>query len=895
MAAEQTTDATFPKAGEWGCYRRDGSQQARSPLKGKITDPKVAWKYFAGTTETQFVVVPNAGDTQLRIPVAKPLDAPAPASDPRWGLTPEQGLIEGRMQAIPYGGLTTYADILPDVPGLEKIEFENGFAKPTVNGQWSPCVGRCFAWKNGAWEKVWETAPIDMMFGGYPIVGDFDGDGKLELALAPWWRLMIFDATTGKLKQECRFTEARSYGLFAVYDLDGDGKSEFIFQSDFCKHIDVLGYRDGQLKVLWQHAIEQDIINPQKMMRVVAPPVADVQGSGVMDMIACIYNDSGDGRWHTLVYGGLTGKIIADFPDEILQGIADVNGDGISELLTIRATNSGIPDYGTVMVRNCKGGTPNLLWSEDNAGWAMWSPPPAHNIHPRSTYGMLQALCRVSGKQAKAAIRRPSAEGTDDAVLQLVLWADDGFKVVSQVLGPNLSVVAIHDDGRMLVRAVTRPGQEATVRMSNGAALAPERQEGQSAAPTNDARWSPGSKRRGTPTGPAVVAWSKGDKAPMVIVQSSAAPDELVLFRPPPSGGQQGRELRRVDGRGQSRSWPGTTGPVIADLSGDGERKLIFATAASSGCGRLVVCGLDGKEVWHHDFEHIPGTDGRWNTGAVTDWQVGHFVDKTRQDILVTVRRSMMHSEETLLLSGRDGKKLWHRTRQSVQNNMVGGMPFAIADFNGDGLDDAAQLHECTFYILDGRTGKDIIAEFAKWKEVPAWMVYWGIPFAGDFEGTGKPSVFFGTTRRSMTGLIRADGSLAWFDALDRSPTCLPAFGDFDGGGRMQAVGLGYDDGIRCYDTATGQVRWKMPLPAAGGPFGTVSGDIDSDGRDEVLFVIGKTLYCLGTDKEGKQGVVKWKLDLPCRVGPPVIADVDGSGMASILLVGSDGNVYCVR
>jgi len=28
----------FPAAGEWGCYRRDGSQQARSPLKRRIAD-----------------------------------------------------------------------------------------------------------------------------------------------------------------------------------------------------------------------------------------------------------------------------------------------------------------------------------------------------------------------------------------------------------------------------------------------------------------------------------------------------------------------------------------------------------------------------------------------------------------------------------------------------------------------------------------------------------------------------------------------------------------------------------------------------------------------------------------------------------------------------------------
>jgi hypothetical protein len=48
-----------------------------------------------------------------------------------------------------------------------------------------------------------------------------------------------------------------------------------------------------------------------------------------------------------------------------------------------------------------------------------------------------------------------------------------------------------------------------------------------------------------------------------------------------------------------------------------------------------------------------------------------------------------MHSEETFLLSGQDGEELWHRTRQLTRHSRaVGGTPFAIGDYDGDGLDD---------------------------------------------------------------------------------------------------------------------------------------------------------------------------------------------------------------
>ena len=76
---------------------------------------------------------------------------------------------------------------------------------------------------------------------------------------------------------------------------------------------------------------------------------------------------------------------------------------------------------------------------------------------------------------------------------------------------------------------------------------------------------------------------------------------------------------------------------------------------------------------------------------------------------------------------------------------------------------------------------------------------------------------------------------------------------------------------------------------------GSASGDIDGDGRDEALFTVGQTLYCYGTDSSGKTGVEKWRIDLPARMGPPVITDVDGDGLAEILVQGADGVLYAIK
>jgi outer membrane protein assembly factor BamB len=147
-----------------------------------------------------------------------------------------------------------------------------------------------------------------------------------------------------------------------------------------------------------------------------------------------------------------------------------------------------------------------------------------------------------------------------------------------------------------------------------------------------------------------------------------------------------------------------------------------------------------------------------------------------------------------------------------------------------------------------------------------------------------------------LTGLIRADGSLAWHTAPDRSPTNVPAFGDFTGRGRVEAVGVGYDDGIRCYDAASGELRWVLPSPPGVSSAECASADTDSDGRDEVLLTSGAALYCIGCTgpPDTARGELRWKLDLPAVAGPPAIVDVDGSRRAQILVACADGFVYGV-
>jgi hypothetical protein len=179
---------------------------------------------------------------------------------------------------------------------------------------------------------------------------------------------------------------------------------------------------------------------------------------------------------------------------------------------------------------------------------------------------------------------------------------------------------------------------------------------------------------------------------------------------------------------------------------------------------------------------------------------------------------------------------------------------------------------------------------------MPARPGYRGLPIAGDFEGTGKTSTFFAGTPGSMTGLVRADGTLVWWDAMDRGAPGLPALGDFDGAGRLEAINGPYEDGFRCYDAATGRIKWRMKSPIEGAaPSSSVSADIKGDGRDEALFLFWNVLCCIGSMPSGDAGALLWRIDIPASAGPPCIADVTGDGRASILLQSVDGYVYCIQ
>jgi len=864
------TATPFPLPGEWVQYRGNRSLDGHVQGRGKITKPTIAWKQFVGRVESTIVVEAADDPSKLKLAANAP-HRHVPADEGwqrRWFDPQPQGTIEGREQPLVPSSTVTYADILPDVSGMERVEFASGFALPTRNGEWQYGPGSLAAWKDGKWQNVWQTKPVDHCFSPYPLVGDFDHDGQLEIAVLPWRALQVYDARTGVLETECKFTEGRSYGFFGAFDLDSDGISEFVVLSDFAMHVEVLGYRDGQLKLLWKHEIQLDISDPRKIFHVLPDPVVDIDGDGHKDLVLDLYNDTGDAKWHTVVRDGLTGAVKSDLIDEIAQGTADLDRDGSYELLTVATVGRHIPEYGTIRVRGWRDGELKSRWETHDQGWCDHPAPIVLHCWRYDRHAV-SALVRTTDQGQSAILRKAVADMPEQVELCVANWKDAGFERGLSVRGPHLKSVALDKSGALLAETTSLPDEETEIAVTSGRAECVA------------------SVRKPGPLTPPLVMHDGRETQPLLV--AAGAGGEIVGWHPP-------REDQPAKPRWRRQGTPGPA-PIAVRLRDDGQRQILHASRSPHGYARLSVAdALTGDTLWKHDFPRFAASGDSWNPGGFISWYAGNFTDTARQDVLVTLSRSMMHGEETFLVSGEDGHEIWHRPRQIAHRSVAG--PFAVTDFNGDGHDDAASFYPSIHYILDGPTGRDLLAGENRWKETPIKTVYWGRPVALSASASQEPAIVFASTH--MVGLVRRDGSLAWSDAYDKGVACLPAVGDFDGDGRREMIFAGFADGVRCYDVATGAVKWSVPVSTSEHVDSVVAGDINGDGRDEAMFAVGNTLHCISATADGRGGQELWRLQLPSTVSAPAIASVGADSKQlgeelSILVTGADGYVYCIE
>jgi len=830
---------------DWPMYRHDPQLTGRQPVPGAITQPAVLWSVPLAVQDTYWTVGgPPGGAMGVDFALGPPSIAMQPGAAPQ----PFALIAQSRV-----------ADLLPDVPGLEEVVFEDQFSG------FKQARGRLYTHEGPERKQLWETEPEEMMFLPLVIFADATGDGLDEVCVATWYRVMVYDSRTGAKLMECRYHNLRNYGWFGSADIDGDGVAEFVTIADFASHVDVLDNDGKELSVLWRRDIEPIIGAKEKSVRVSPGPVFDANGDGRLELVFNLFSDTGDGRWHVVAIDARTGETTLDLPGQFLRGHVDFDGNGTDELLLVAAERIPVPDFGSASVLS--GRTGAVLASFEDSSFAtreVVSLPLTENTGAAD--GKRTALTGDLDSDGRPEVLVQTRVGTETEVSAVGL-GDNGVRVAWRARAPELRAVSI--------------GEQAALLSASGLGAAPDMTvEGAKAT------WYSQSRRDSPLTSPIVLSSNAG--RPLIIAETAL--ETVTAFHAPQDGAQE--VLWSVPGRGMADSGNPRYGVVAANLVDDALPSILIGRRSPEGGAELAaVDARDGSDQWVHDFPDIPGGPSPWNIGCLTYWWPVWTGAANR--VFASVRRSTMHSDEGHFLDGETGETLWSRPRLEPPEvhdlRGCGGKLVAAADLDGDGREEIVCCYSDMAWIgssLDGRIIKS--RSMADSQVFGGWTAY-ATPIVADFLGDGGNQILWGGCTYA-TGLLSTDLEPLWTrpyaDAYGKQGVPVQAIGRFDDSGAMQTVEQDREAVVRCFTASDGKDLWSLPLGAVSGSL--VSCDIDGDGRDEAIAMFGAKLVAVGA------GEVDWSLDLPAPGFTPALADVDGDGRPEVLVMLTNGDVVCV-
>lgn len=855
---------------DWPMYRHDVWLSGRSPLAGRLTAPALQAAYDLRAWDQLVVARLTPGPAaSLRLACREREPGYLGSNQSAWGLgAPLRDVAgDGKLVPCPEALFTRYARVLPDRPGLQKIRCDDYF------GTGVPEQRKLYAYTydpgNPEPQPLWESGPWGELEGTMLTVVDADADGLPEIVGNTWGRLFIWNGQTGAQKSFLRWhPPLRDYGYFAAVKLTpADKVPSFVVVADFVTHIDVIG-NDGQnLKVLWSKDVESKLGGKYKACRPLVNSALDVDGDGHTEVLVNLFNDTGDNRWHVMVYEGTSGRVELDAPDVYVYAAEDMDRDGVPELFASATSGRLLPRPAPLFVSALRDG--KLARQLTVPGVGMWEFAEVRqlplNVDTMAADGRRTVrLADVDGDR-----RRECFVSTATGLSVYGADRRGQFVLKGTLTGPDLHVLGSRpqSDGRaeeLLLRASGPAGQDTTLTTSNG------RLEGVSCAP------------RPGPWNPPVVARLSRTAGASLLAQDALG--RIVCL--PAQPGDKWRPRWTAPGRGITADASGYYGVMAADLDGTGARDVIHGRAGADGTAELVARRGDGTERWVHVFPGFGGAAPPWNTNGLTHWALGRYTGRTGQDVSVSLRRSTMHTNETHVLDGRTGREVWLNpyslASSETEKRGFGGALTSALDVNADGAEDLLCAYPDEYFAADGKTGKLLFGRWAGEIFPGGWLAY-AAPVVGRFLEGGKLGVMWtgGGYRR---GMMTVTGEKVWaFDYKDGDGP-LPGLADVNGDGQLEGLSL-QGKQTTCYDLATGRVRWTWPQHPQGGD--AAAADVDGDGREEFVFSSGRHLVALG-EADAKPRLA-WTLELPAAPSAPALADVNGDGRLEIVVMTRDG------
>ena len=865
---------------EWLQLRGDRFMSGQASGVGQMHGPpQERWCYDIAAWEGYVEVAAHKGDASVALPFAAPVAPNYIGSHGRdWGVGPpifDLGVVE---VAMPLDNVFKVAQILPGAAGLQRFEMGNSFS----DGGADPKQGRLLAYNNGEARVVWETEFFTNTWDPNVLVVDVDADGQLDIVVATHYRILVFDGATGETKMQLQYHGYRNYGWFGAANIDDDPYPEFGVVADFSMHAEVIDNDGTELTLRWLRDIQPDPSQSTKVVRPKPQALVDVDGDGRFELVYSIYNDQGDGQWHVVGVDALSGETRFDFPQHHLHGMADVDSDGRLELFVSATTGEALPTYAPLAVWSLAAGAPTVRWSHERG---RFSTVLLNQLPLTVSTGAADGLRTVSTGDVDGDGRRDFfALAPDGAGEVLVALGSDRAGRIEprwSVRGPagmTLETTAVADDGAALLylKGSGLPGQTLMLERASGELH----------------QWS---RQAFTPAGTPVVADLEGDGRMEVVVQT--ATQEVLCLQDLGAGGGAPRLRWQVPGYGQTNNAPYHWGVVAADVDGDGHREVLAAREAASGNASLVALATDGSIRWQTEFVGFDGSMPIWNFSGLSYWSAGYFRSNEYMDVFASLRRGKLGSEVGFLLDGRSGEIVWESNGFTLPEDgsgrSLGGHPSAAGDVDGDGLEEIVVMWPDRLHVVDGVTGTaQVVRQAYGYGLNPLFesdsFVGYAFPAVVNLFGDDRPELLWGHCGY-LNAVLDGDGQRIWQTPYRNNTEVqsLMGVGDSDSDGTVELL-ASTAEGVRLFRATDGAVLLEFD-DGVRAHTDVVSGDVDSDGRDEFLFGSGTKLICV----EQEEGTLRraWTLEVEGRSSDIALADVDRDGFLDVVVTTADGYV----
>ncbi len=373
--------------GAWPAARLDARRQAYSVMGASLTKPGLAWELFLGGTLGDTALLPGGGAAPSVLMVAAgQLEARRADDAPLWrsgghALTQLVGAFDldgdGQAEVValgrdgggeagafvfdratgalrwrtPPGTLGVVGDSarLVDLDGDGLLDLYVANSSGTDAGA-TPGAAFTFRFAGGfdEAEQLAQLAldpPRDYWGDFFDALGDFDGDGAVEVFVQGRDEVYLYDPLTGVREVVAsdvgKTNAARS--RVEVADVDGDGADEAILLATGgwsalynAVRVAVIGWdaQAGTLALRWERAVAAPA---QDKISVADSSLADVDGDGALEVVASFAEgapEGGTAAWVLEVRDAATGALEASLPGARFRGAVDLDADGAAEVLT---------------------------------------------------------------------------------------------------------------------------------------------------------------------------------------------------------------------------------------------------------------------------------------------------------------------------------------------------------------------------------------------------------------------------------------------------------------------------------------------------------------------------------------------------------------------------------